>query len=288
MTLLVLLFLGGVLVFNLMMYAVRLYDRGGRPGWERRFYHLSWAVLRDFLVESLCVLLLLALWLADFVGSVVWKWLGREPGPWTVSRSGDRPPGDRPVILCHGFHMRGLTLGVLAFWLRRLGRSVVVLPTFGPATADIRHYADQLAGHIRDALDRSGANAVDLVGHSMGGLIARACLAQARRSGGPDLRVARLVTLGTPHRGTGFWVFTWGDCGLDMRPGSPFLSWLGDEPAGVDATAIASPFDGLVYEESALGWNAPGVRKIKVEGVGHVALSMLPRVARRVFEALGG
>lgn len=270
-----------VLGFNLLTYAFFLFEKGRRAGWERRFYQVSWGGLGVYLTESLCTLLLVVLWAADFVTSPVRGRLRAGPKARTRLR-----PGDRPLILCHGYHMRGWTLGVLAFWLRRWGRSVVTLPTFGPSAAGIRHYAEHLRGHIREVLGRTGADAVDLVGHSLGGLIARACLAEARRSGDSSVRAAHLVTLGTPHQGTGFWVFTWGDCGLDMKPGSPFLRWLGEEPLGVAAAAIYSTADSMVPEESASGWNAPSVRKARVEGAGHVALSMHPRAARRVFEAL--
>ena len=84
----------------------------------------------------------------------------------------------------------------------------------------------------------------------------------------------------------GFWVFTWGECGLDMRPGSPFLAWLEEDPPVVDGTAVYSPFDAFVPEDSASGWSAPTVRKVRVDDVGHIALAMLPEPARRVFEAL--
>ena len=190
------------------------------------------------------------------------------------------------MVLCHGYHMRGLTLGVLALRLRWMGRSRITLPNFGPSTAGIQRYADQLSEHIREVLEETGADAVDLVGHSMGGLVARACAAKARRSAHTDIRVAHLVTLGTPHRGMGYWVFTWGECGLDMRPGSPFLTWLEEDPTDVDATAVYSTFDAFAPEDSASGWDARVVRKVRLDGVGHIALTMLPKPARRIFEAL--
>ena len=197
-----------------------------------------------------------------------------------------RGPGDRPVILCHGYQMWGLCLGILALWLRSMGRTVITMPDFGPGSAGIRHFAKRLRDHIREVLRETGADAVDLVGHSMGGLIARACLTEARRSGDSSLRVAHLVTLGTPHKGTCFWVFTRGECGLDMKPGSSFLKWLGEDPTEENATIIWSDLDDIVHEESAKGWNASTVRKIHVSGLGHLALSMLPSAAREVFEAM--
>lgn len=264
-----------------LTYAFRLYEKGKDPDWSRRFYWISWQGIGGVLVETMCTAVLIVLWIADWVWTLARRWLRME----RKARASFRP-GDRPVVLCHGYHMRGLTLGVLALRLRRMGRSTVTLPSFGPSTGGIRYYADQLSDHIREVLQETGADAVDLVGHSMGGLVARACAANARRSASDDLRIAHLVTLGTPHRGMGFWVFTWGECGLDMRPGSPFLAWLEEDPSDVDGTAVYSSFDAFVPEDSASGWSAAAVRKVRVDGAGHIALSMLADPARRVFEAL--
>lgn len=60
-----------------------------------------------------------------------------------------------------------------------------------------------------------------LVGHSMGGLVARAYL---RRYG--ELRVARLITLGTPHRGSLLAHLGIGRNARQMEPGSVWLREL--------------------------------------------------------------
>ncbi len=62
--------------------------------------------------------------------------------------------------------------------------------------ADIDQLADALDQHIARVREQTGARKVLLVGHSMGGLIARARLA---RRGGDD--VVGLITLATPHQG---------------------------------------------------------------------------------------
>ncbi len=56
--------------------------------------------------------------------------------------------------------------------------------------------ADRLNDQILRWLHETGASQVDLVAHSFGGLVARACLTKY-----PASRVARLITLGTPHKG---------------------------------------------------------------------------------------
>ena len=119
---------------------------------------------------------------------------------------------------------------------------------------------------------------VDVVAHSMGGLVARACV----RAGGATSGIGRLITLGTPHQGS--LAFAW--LGLDpmlgqMRPGSPFLDRLcGDDrvPAVAECISIYSADDALVLPPAAAYW--PGAFNIEVRGIGHMSLLF----ARRVYD----
>jgi triacylglycerol lipase len=110
-------------------------------------------------------------------------------------------PRAHPIVLAHGFMGFG-TIGVPGFRqdyfrgvaarLRKLG--VEVYATRVAPVAGIEARADQLARQIR-AL---GAERVNVIAHSMGGLDARVAIAEM----GVADRVASLVTIGTPHHGT--------------------------------------------------------------------------------------
>ena len=107
----------------------------------------------------------------------------------SVYRADGLPHGEgAPVVLIAGFLMRGRYLTTLRDWLCRLGYQARI--------ADIGRDADcydVLTERLLNQLD--GARATHLVGHSMGGLLARAAAARAAE------RVASVVTLGTPLRG---------------------------------------------------------------------------------------
>lgn len=65
-------------------------------------------------------------------------------------------------------------------------------------------YLDQVHAAVLAALEQSQASQVDIIGHSAGGWLARAYLADPRYGGGgvegpPNPSVRALVTLGTPH-----------------------------------------------------------------------------------------
>ncbi|HLL46168.1 MAG TPA: alpha/beta fold hydrolase, partial [Longimicrobiaceae bacterium] len=91
-----------------------------------------------------------------------------------------------------------------------------------------------LATHLRNQF--MGRSDVVLVGHSMGGLVARRA---AQLLNGGSVQIARVITLGTPHRGSeaaspGFfapvsWLSAWAIStagSRDLRPGSAFLNRL--------------------------------------------------------------
>ncbi|UUU33139.1 alpha/beta hydrolase [Streptomyces sp. CA-210063] len=107
---------------------------------------------------------------------------------------------------------------------------------------------------------------VDIVAHSMGGLIVRTMLRHVALKGGKDgwprrLYIEDVVTLGTPHDGT-----SWAE-GCDgfrqcrqMEPGSDFIKTLGEglyrSDMDTDWTLISSFDDGVVSEGSGVGANS--------------------------------
>jgi hypothetical protein len=110
---------------------------------------------------------------------------------------------------------------------------------------------------------------VDIMAHSMGGLIAQAAVfgvQQGQWEGNgwpPYLYVEDVVTLSTPHGGTPYGtnvVF----CGtvtqcVQMREGSDFLNWVGQNPQsqqGTDWTLIGAEDDDIVTVDSAIAMSA--------------------------------
>src|SRR3954447_25217207 len=85
----------------------------------------------------------------------------------------------------------------LADRLTAAGREVAVVDPPGDGTGDLNATADVLAQTARAAIARTGAQSVDVVGYSAGGVIARLWIAD----GGASV-VRRVVTLGSPHHGT--------------------------------------------------------------------------------------
>jgi triacylglycerol esterase/lipase EstA (alpha/beta hydrolase family) len=119
---------------------------------------------------------------------------------WHMVRGGPARihPGSRhtPVLLVHGYGASGGYWAHLAPLLdaARISHASVDLV---PATADIDAYVPLVEDAVARLCAASGAARVTIVAHSMGGLVARAWM----RTHGTR-RLARLVTLGSPHHGT--------------------------------------------------------------------------------------
>ena len=156
-----------------------------------------------------------------------------------------------PVLLLPGYGGSTASLETLEFFLTRDGRDVtIVAPDDG--TGDLREQAEGLAASIDDVLDRSGADSVDLVGYSAGGVVVRWYVQEL---GGDDV-VRRVVTLGSPHHGTDLAALAAGVAGgacpvacQQLAPDSDLLFTLnrGDEtPAGPRYTAIWTEDDQTV------------------------------------------
>ena len=139
-----------------------------------------------------------------------------------------QPPGavtGGPVLCVHGFLRNGSCMWGVRRALERRGRPTRAV-SMGRPLRSIERYAPPLESALRELVGLHPGLPIDLVAHSMGGLVLRLVLA-----GNPDLAAAvgRIVTLGSPHRGTA----SARDARLlpetrQLEPGSPFLESLPD------------------------------------------------------------
>lgn len=103
-----------------------------------------------------------------------------------------------PVLVVPGYGGSLRSLDPLVARLREQGRDTSVVPLAGDGTGDLEVQAQVLADAAQAALARSGAESVDVVGYSTGGVVARLWV---RDFGGAEI-ARRVLTIGSPHHGT--------------------------------------------------------------------------------------
>lgn len=192
-----------------------------------------------------------------------------------------------PVVLLHGFIDNRSVFVLLRRSLAQHGGRHLESLNYSPLTCDIRAAADLLGRHIEDICERTGQERVDVVGHSLGGLIARYYV---QRLGG-DHRVRTLVTLGTPHGGTR--AVPLADAHpivRQMRPDSEVMQELREPAPGCRTHFVAfwSDFDHVMTPPESACVDHPDLmaQNIRVTGIGHLALPVHPAVATGIREAL--
>ena len=210
---------------------------------------------------------------ASWVLMVLHRLLIRDPLP---------APAQRPVLLIHGVLVNDGVWFFVRRFLARRGIAPVYTINYGPPLGDIESFAEQLHAKIEEVRSAMGAERVVLVAHSMGGLVARAYL---RRFGGG--RVARLITIGTPHHGS-ILAFTFPGCCLgQMHPGNSWLAELNrdeEAPTHVPIILIWSRHDSMVAPQaSAVLGNAENIALV---GIAHNALLGDERVMQLVASTI--
>lgn len=168
----------------------------------------------------------------------------------------NRRPFQRPVIVLGGYFEPSFLTDRLASVLRRVATedSIVVSTGFlGETDFDgCLERVDRLVERTWPGT-RDGPIEVDVVGFSMGGLVARLCAIHREDSA---IRVVRIFTISTPHRGAKLANFAaFDDLARDMRSNSEFLQWLDaewqDDP--VEIRAYTRLNDGVVGAANTMG-----------------------------------
>ena len=191
-----------------------------------------------------------------------------------------------PVLLIHGFLG---TRGSMYLLERRLVEDGFVVVSFNIGalnSRDIRRSAFLIHRKIERILAQTPSQKIDIVGHSMGGLIG---LYYLKKLGG-HARVRRLIMMGTPVRGT--WVALAGIATLgflstsswQLLPRSRFLDELaqGSIPEGSEVYSIAAARDWVAPPSST---KLPGASLVTVP-LGHSSLVVDEAVYRRLVSIL--
>jgi len=271
------LFLVGAVV-TIGMYILAWYDHvnfcneADCPGWRRK--------IRPFFI----VLGVAMENLAMFVSLVTYPfrfYLDRLP-----LRVAD--DGKYPVLCVHGWGMASHAFIPIRLMLGRMGYRNIFSITVRPVTAPVEVLAGKVANRIDEVLEKTGAEKVTLITHSMGGVLARYALKNLGAAG----KVDKVITLGGPHMGSRVAVMCpVGRNTLQFTYKSAMNRELAKDggltPGGASYTSIYSMFDNAVLppDSSDLG---PNAKNLLVPWHGHVALLYSPWVLRHIADEMRG
>jgi pimeloyl-ACP methyl ester carboxylesterase len=196
---------------------------------------------------------------------------------------GARTRGPRPVIVLHGYAMNRANFLLLSYRLARAGLGPIYgfeYWTLGRTAAAAR----QLGWFVEQVQGATGSPQVDVIGHSMGGVVGRYYVQLL----GGDGAVANLVTIGSPHLGTDVSKVGVGHPTRELLIGSKLLTRLAAAPAPRDTRVltIMSHADHLVPAATHSELDIPRAEHIVYDDLGHVALLGSRRVAEDIIRRL--
>jgi pimeloyl-ACP methyl ester carboxylesterase len=198
---------------------------------------------------------------------------------------GDVEAAGTPIVLLHGWVDNRSIFTFLRRARRRRGFGRVVTMNYSVFTHDVPRAAARLGELVERLCAETGYERVHVVGHSMGGVVARYYV---QRLGG-DARVHTLATLGTPHSGTLSAHLFVGQAVKQLRPGSAIVRELAEPAPGCRTRFVAvwSDLDHVVVPQQSARIDHPdlAVRNVFMRGVGHLSLPVDGRVVHEIVSA---
>jgi triacylglycerol lipase len=182
-------------------------------------------------------------------------------------------PPKRGVVFLHGFFCNRALWTPYMQALAAQGHAHIAL-TMEPAFGSIDAYTSQIDRAVEQINQATGLPPI-LVGHSMGGLAARAWL----RAANDDTRVHQIITIGTPHGGTWLAASSHARNGQQMRLNSDWLQALAAQETPARRAKFVcwmSNCDNIVFPVSNA--HLEFAQNCTDHGHGHVQLAFTPKV----------
>lgn len=187
---------------------------------------------------------------------------------------------EQTIVLLHGLFQNRACCFWLQFRLALHGYRVITLTM--PPWKQAESLTEQLDQTLSRLRQDKKTQRVDLIGHSMGGIIARNYI---QRRGGAT-KVRNCITLGTPHSGSKLSSLAFTKLARTLIPNSALLSQLNREPwpEKLPFTAIYSATDNLVLPTES--GRCSKANNIIISHCGHMLLLYHPTVFNHLLDTL--
>ena len=190
----------------------------------------------------------------------------------------------RPILFVHGLGGHRGNFSPMRGWLALQGRRRTY--SIGLPDGPLDSLGLRLAETIGEVVEANGLapdDRIDIVAHSMGGLVSRLALLDVEVTN----RVHTLVTLGTPHSGTHAARFAGSGRARDLRPDSAVLSRLAAQAPWHGPTRLIclwSHADPLM--QPAQTARMPGAEHVELPDMTHLQYLLDRRAWHAVRDAL--
>ncbi len=206
-----------------------------------------------------------------------------------ATRTG-RPCGDKhrdtPIVLVHGYGHNASAWLMLKGALKRNGFTSVHTLNYNPWTSDVPKIAEKLSNKVELVRELTGSDKVNLVGHSLGGIV---CRWYVQEAGGDDT-VGTAITLSSPHAGTIAAFAGPGRTARELRPNSWVMRRLNysAKPSDVSWVAFYGDSDALVQPMRSGSLDVPALnaRNVLMPGMGHLGILLDGEVVTQVVDEL--
>ncbi len=188
-----------------------------------------------------------------------------------------RSKNPRPILLVHGiFHNRSAFIS-LKRRMQKEGWDNIYTLNYSTSHGNILQMVENLSDRVDDIIKKTEAPQIDIIAHSLGGLVARTYMSLGEGRG----KIKKLVTLGTAHQGTQMSILAKGmgrgALDGDLKPKSYLINLLSTTalPRGSELVSIFSNFDWTVIPATnaeAVGLPETSIKNIRLDYVGHTGL----------------
>lgn len=204
--------------------------------------------------------------------------------PWGYLRDQSRPFGFKagtPILLVHGYLHDSSAWAYMIAKLKKQGLGPVYTLNLKHPFLSIREYAKKVEKKTEEIEHATGKKELFLVGHSMGGLVSSWYATHLAEKG----KIAKLVTIGSPLKGTYLAHIALGPNGREMKPKSTLIQELEEalsKDEMIDWYHIGTRTDQLVIPHTSSYGYQEKAHRFLLEDIGHVTMLFSPRVASRL------
>ncbi len=191
--------------------------------------------------------------------------------------------GNPPILFIHGIFHNATAWLAYHRWFHQHGFTHTFCYSYALAGKTFPELVDHLEREIAALEAACPGTRPLLVGHSMGGLLARAWMARA----GNQARIQGVVTLGTPHRGSKLAGLGPTKLSRELRFHGEIIRTLqvAEFSPDIPCYSLSSPLDNMVIPQEGLHIPVPGWQEERTPAVCHIAMLYHRETALRAIAA---